>query len=220
MNKKINFFLLILLLTITITNKAFAEEKDPHFAFFKANHKSNFLSKLFSSPNKTTHAELMITPSYRKSLLDRYPDIEVPEWDNPSILTKIIIFKTPSSGFMDSAKTLRPIRFGLANREDQVIISAENEGLYELTDCDVEYIENVYGIKVDNKNRHSLIAFYQPTDLIREDLAKRLIAFENTDNHKVDVSVLKYNRDYYNALIRADYKWVGVIDGNIEEDSN
>lgn len=216
MNKKINFFLLVLILTITINNKAFAEERDPHFAFFKAKHRSNFLSKIFSSSNKTTHAELMITPSYRKSLLDKNPDIEAPEWDKPSLLTKIIIFKTPRSGFMDSAKNLRPIRFGLANSEDQVIVNAENEGLYILTDYDVKYLEEVYGITVDDKNRHSLIAFYQPTDLIREDLTKRLIAFENTSSHDVDVSVLKYNRDYYNALIRKDYKWTGVIGGDNE----
>jgi hypothetical protein len=217
MNKQQTSLFLTLLLLLTVANKSFAEERDPHIAFFKADHKSNFFSKLFNSPLKTTHAELMITPSYRKDLLDKTPDIEVPEWDQPSVLTRIIIFKTPSYGFMDSAKNLRPIRFGLANSQDQLIINSENEGLYELTDDDVKYLEAVYGVVVDKKNRHSLIAFYQPVDLMNEDLSKRLIAFEDTKNNKVAVTILKYNRDFYSSLIRTDYKWFGVIGGNSED---
>jgi hypothetical protein len=217
MNKQQTVLLLTLLLLLTNTNKSLSEEKDPHIAYFKANHQGNFLNKLFNSEKKTSHAELMITPSYRKNQLDKSPGLEVPEWDKPSVLTKIIILKTPCHGFMDSAKNLRPIRFGLANSQDQLIINSENEGLYELTNEDVKYLETVYGVVADKENRHSLIAFYQPLDLINNDLSKRLIAFENTKNFKVSVTILKYSRDFYNSLIRSDYKWFGVISGSSED---
>lgn len=206
----------------------------PYQSFFEAKHDKSFLSKLFM--NKRTHSELIITQKLRKTLIDeinseieteiealkekygdgteefedavydeKYDSVISPDWDHPTNYVKVIIFKTPSSYF-SSGKDLKPIKYGLADSDDKLICEAENAGTYEFNDEDLKYLKRVYGIKVDKKNRNAFISYYQPLCLIEEAAKKRLIAFE--DKGETKVTVLKYNRDFYNSLIRKDYKWV------------
>lgn len=227
----------VILLTILILSsftQAFADEVNPYLTFFKAKHDQSFFSKLFSKKN--THSELIITQRIRKThveefnskieeeedrleelykndpekyediiLGEKYELLEVPEWDYKTNYVKVIIFKKPSSIF-SSAKDLEPIKYGLADADDKIICQAENAGTYEFSEEDIEYLKRAYEVQVDKNNRHAFISYYQPFCLIDEKTKKRLIAFKDKD--KTEVTVLKFNRDFYNTLIRKDYNWI------------
>jgi len=213
LNMKKTVVLALLFLTISINFiRADAIDIQPYQAFFQANHKSSFLSKLFSK--KKTHSELIITQKLRKSLIneinseiesekdklkeiygdgteeyedavydDKYDLVTSPEWDHTTNFVKVIIFKTPSS-FFSSAKDLAPIKYGLADANDKIVCEAENSGIYELSDEDTKYLKRVYGVDVDDKNRQAFISYYQPTCMIEEAIKKRLIAFQDGDKNQ------------------------------------
>lgn len=206
-----------------------------HKAKFRANHKSGLVAKLFTK-DEMTHTELIISPALRRTQIakinsnveteltklkelygdgtEEYEDaafegkldlVSSPEWDYQSNLTKVLILKNPSS-FFSSGKKLKPVKYGLANSDDQVVCEPENAGSYELSDEDIEYLAQVYDIEVDKKNRHAYVAYYQALCMIDENISKRLIAFDEGINRLI--TILKYNRDAYNAVLRNDYQWL------------
>lgn len=198
-----NFISFALLFSITLA--AQAGKKAYNLSHFKADYQQGFFEKLFSG-KKRTHSELIITPKIRENaLLDDEDDFYPPDWDYETPLTKIIIFKK-KSGLFSKAKNIKPVKYGLANEDDLVVCEAENTGLYTFTDEDLDYLNEIYGVKVDPKNKEALISYYQPICLFNEKIKKRLIAFDNAG--EIKVAAFKYDRDFYHYWIRKDYNWI------------
>ena len=220
-------------------------DRKAHQVFFKPNQKQGFFSKLFFGKKKT-FSEFMISTALRKESLnkinsaikaeleelkeiygdgteeyedavfyDKYDLAISPDWDYQTNLTKVIIFKSPASLF-DPVKNLRVVKYGLADSEDKIVCEADNAGLYYLSDEDLDYLARVYGVEVDKKNRDVLLAYYQPVCLMNQGIRKRLIAFEDIDEER-SVTVLKYDHEAHNALLRRDYEWFDKPEEDLSE---